>query len=240
MIPLIYTIIVTHLTMVATCIYLHRGVTHKAVEYHPVIDHFFRLWLWLTDGVIIKQWVATHRRHHRFSDVSGDPHSPMLLGIKQVAVVGFFETCLYRYRSFAPKLEIETYGAGVKEDWLERNLYIHQRLGLLLMLIINVLLFGRIGILIWLVQLIWTPLWSNSVITGIAHWRFGYRHPDAKDNSRNFPGLGFFIIGDQLHSNHHADPASPKLSQKWYEFDLGWFYIRILRALGLAKTRDSV
>jgi stearoyl-CoA desaturase (delta-9 desaturase) len=164
----------------------------------------------------------------------------VLLGIKQVAVVGFFETCLYRYRSFAPKLEIETYGAGVKEDWLERNVYIHQRLGLLLMLIINILLFGRIGLLIWLVQVIWTPLWSNSVITGLAHWRFGYRHPDAKDNSRNFPGLGFFIIGDQLHSNHHADPASPKLSQKWYEFDLGWFYIRILRALGLAKTRDSV
>jgi stearoyl-CoA desaturase (Delta-9 desaturase) len=235
---LIYTLICTHLTMVSVCIYLHRGTAHKSMDFHPALAHFFRFWLWLTDGCNVKEWVATHRRHHRFTDIEGDPHSPVLLGIYIVAVRNFFETVVYRYRSFAPKLEVEVYGAGCPDDWLERNVYTkHQRLGLVLLLIINVLLFGKPGLLVWLIQICWTPLWSSSVITGFAHYWGGYKNPACNDNSRNFPGLGLFIIGDEYHSNHHARPGSAKLSHKWYEFDLGWLYITILKNIGLIHVR---
>lgn len=234
MIALIYLLVTTHLTMVAVCIYLHRGVAHKSLEFHPWVAHAFRFWLWLTDGVHVKEWVATHRKHHRFTDVEGDPHSPLLIGIWAIVGRGFVQTCIYRYRSFAPKLEVEAYGAGTPDDWLERNFYVpHQRLGLLLLLIIDVLLFERLGLAIWLVQIIWTPLLSGSIITGFAHYVGGYK--TSKDNSRNYPFLGLLIIGDNLHSNHHADPANPKLSRAWYEFDLGWLYIKALERLKLVK-----
>lgn len=237
MIEVIYTLIVTHITMASVCIYLHRGTVHKSLEFHPFLSHFFRFWLWLTDGVHVKEWTATHRKHHRFTDVDGDPHSPMILGIKTIAWTNFYETLIYRYRNFGPKLEVEVYGAGVPNDWLERNVYVpHQRLGLVLMLIINVLFFGKYGVLIWLIQLAWTPFWSGSIVTGFAHYLGGYHNPKAQDNSRNLPFLGFFIIGDELHSNHHANPSSAKLSQKWWEFDLGWFYICIFEKLHLLKV----
>lgn len=238
MIAIIYTLILTHLTMVAVCVYLHRGLVHRSMEFHPALEHFFRFYLWLTDGVDIKSWVATHRIHHRFTDVEGDPHSPVLLGIKAIAVTSFFQSCVYRYENRdRSKLELQVYGSGTPDDWMEKNIYCHQRLGLVLMLIINVLLFGRVGVLIWLVQVIWTPLWSNSVVTGFAHYLGGYQHPDCKDNSRNLPFLGFFLIGDQLHSNHHANPSSAKLSQRWFEFDLGWMYIKLMSSLGLVKIK---
>jgi stearoyl-CoA desaturase (delta-9 desaturase) len=234
MIEIVYTLIVTHITMICVCIYLHRGLTHKTMQFKPVLEHFFRFWLWLTDGVMIKDWVATHRKHHRYADKPGDPHSPVLLGIKTIAWTNFYETLVYRYRNFAPQWETEIYGKETPDDWLERNVYVpHQRLGLLLMLLINVLLFGRWGILIWFIQLAWTPFWSGSIITGFAHYIGGYHNKDANDNSRNFPFLGFFIIGDELHSNHHAEPWNAKLSRKWYEFDLGWMYIKIFEKFGL-------
>lgn len=233
---ILYTLVTTHITMASVCIYLHRGTAHKAMEFHPALQHFFRFWLWLTDGVNVKDWVATHRRHHRFTDVEGDPHSPVLLGLYIVGIRNFFETVIYRYRNFADKLQTEVYGAGVPNDWIERNIYVkHQRLGLVLLLIIDVLLFERVGLLVWLIQICWTPLWSSSIITGFAHYCGGYQHKDCKDNSRNFPGLGLFIIGDEYHSNHHVNPGSPKLSQRWYEFDLSWLYIKILAAVGLIK-----
>ncbi len=238
MIPLIYTLVVTHLTMVATTIYLHRGKAHRSLEYHPALEHFFRFWLWLTDGVDVQQWVAQHRLHHAKSDQVGDPHSPVIFGIKRIAIDGFFTTCINRYGSkpFVSDIDLAVYGKGCPDDWMERNVYRpHLRQGLVLMLIINVLLFGRLGLLIWLVQLTWSPMISNSIITGLAHWGLGYKHPKSGDNSHNLPGLGFLVIGDQLHSNHHANPAAAKLSQRWFEFDLGWVYIKIFEALGLLK-----
>jgi stearoyl-CoA desaturase (delta-9 desaturase) len=241
MIPLIYTLVVTHLTMIASCLYIHRSVGHRSVTFHPALVHFFRFWMWLTDGLNTREWTAQHRRHHVATDKPGDPHSPVIFGIKKIAWEGFFTSCYQRYgsRPWNDAEELEFYGKGCPDDWLERNVYVpHLRQGLVLMLIINVLLFGRLGILIWIVQLIWTPLWSNSVITGLAHWKVGYHNPKADDNSRNIPGIGFFLIGDEYHSNHHANPSSPKLSQKWYEFDLGWFYIKVLRTLRLARIRS--
>lgn len=234
MIELFYTLIVTHITMMCGCIYLHRGLSHKTMQFHPILEHFFRFWLWITDGVMIKDWVATHRKHHRYTDVPGDPHSPTILGIKTVAWTNFYQTLFYRYRNFSSPWETDIYGRDTPDDWMERNVYVpYQRIGLLLMLFINILLFGYWGLLIWLIQISWTPFWSGSIVTGFAHYWGGYHNPKAKDNSKNIPFLGFFIIGDELHSNHHAKPWSPKLSEKWWEFDLGWVYIRIFEKLGI-------
>jgi len=237
---IIYTLITTHITMICGCLYLHRGTVHKSLNFHPILSHFFRFWIWLTDGVHVKEWTATHRKHHRYTDVEGDPHSPKLLGIKTIAWTNFYQTLVYRYRNFGSKSEIEFYGAGTPDDWLERNVYVqHQRLGLVLLLIIDVLLFDKIGVLIWLIQIAWTPFWSGTVVTGFAHYGIGYHNPKAKDNSMNIPFLGLFIIGDELHSNHHADPANAKLSTKWWEFDLGWMYIKIFEKLGLLTINSE-
>lgn len=236
MIALIYLLVSLHLTMVCTSLYIHRGMTHRSVEFAPPLQHFFRFWIWLTDGVVVKEWVATHRKHHRFTDVEGDPHAPIVFGIKRVAWDGFFYCTLNRFRSYAPPLEVNTYGKGCPDDWLERNIYTpHNRLGFLVLMFINVLLFGRIGLAIWVIQLIWTPLVSGSLITGVLHWRGGYKHPDSKDNARNFPFLGFLMVGDEYHSNHHTDPANPKMSHYWYEFDLGWLYLKVFERLKLVK-----
>lgn len=237
---IIYTIVTTHLTSTITSIYLHRGLTHKNFKFNIVVEHFFRFWLWLTDGVNMKNWVAQHRKHHRFTDVEGDPHSPVLFGIKKIAFGGFMQTLLYRYEYRFPDTQKtnELYGFGTPDDWLERNIYNKQYLGLALLLVIDVLLFGWYGLLVWLIQISWMPLWSALVVTGFAHW-WGYRDPKSKDNSRNliFP-LGFFLAGDHLHNNHHMYPAEPKLSRRWFEFDLGWTYVRILEILKLAKINS--
>ena len=229
------TLIMTHLTIVSVTLYLHRCQAHRGVEFHPVLAHAMRFWLWLTTGMTTKQWVAVHRKHHRFSDVEGDPHTPHVYGIWQVLFKG---AGLYHLAS-KDKEMVQQYGVGTPDDWIEKNLYTpHSRLGILLMLIIDLLLFGPWGFVVWGVQMLWIPFWAAGVINGIGHW-IGYRNGPTKDHSRNILPWGIWIGGEELHNSHHLDPASPKFSQRWFEFDIGWMYIRILSALGFAKLRTS-
>jgi stearoyl-CoA desaturase (delta-9 desaturase) len=221
------------ITIACVTLYLHRSQAHRGVTFHPAVAHAMRFWLFLTTGMVTKQWVAIHRRHHRFDDAEGDPHSPHIFGIWTV----FFKGALLYNKASKDKQMVAQYGVGTPDDWMERNVYTpHSRLGILLMLIINLCLFGLWGWLVWLVQIIWIPLWAAGVVNGVGHW-WGYRNTDTKDFSRNIVPWDFWVGGELLHNNHHADPASPKLSRKWYEFDIGWFYITVLKSLGLAKLR---
>ena len=225
----------THLTIVSVTLYLHRSQAHKGVEFHPVLAHAMRFWLWLTTGMTTKQWVAIHRKHHRFSDVAGDPHTPHVYGIWRVLFTG---AGLYHSAS-KDKEMVQQYGVGTPDDWIERVIYTpHSRLGILLMLTVDLLLFGAWGFLIWGIQMIWIPFWAAGVINGVAHW-IGYRNGETKDHSRNISPWGIIIGGEELHNNHHLAPASPKFSLKSWEFDIGWMYIKILSALRLAKIRAS-
>jgi len=227
---IIYTLILTHITIVAVTCFLHRSQAHKSVTFHPVINHFFRLWLWLTTGMVTKQWVAIHRKHHSITDKEGDPHSPHVYGIWQVLFGGAF---LYHITSKNTKMVVN-FGRGTPNDWLENNLYAkHSRLGISIMLLINILLFGFWGFLIWGIQMIWIPFWAAGVINGLGHW-LGYTNGKTKDKSKNISFLGIVIGGEELHNNHHLAPASAKLSRRWFEFDIGWFYIKTLSYLRLA------
>ena len=229
----ILTMVMTHITIVCVTLFLHRGQAHKGIEFHPVLSHFMRLWLWLTTGMVTKQWVAIHRKHHRFSDCDGDPHSPHVYGLKQVLFKGAW---LYHAASKNKKL-VETYGVGTPDDWVEQNVYSkHSRLGISIMLIIDVLLFGWVGFVIWGVQMIWIPWWAAGVVNGLAHW-WGYRNTETKDRSTNLVPWGIIIGGEELHNNHHAEPANPKLSRRWFEFDAGWLWLRLFELVGLAKIR---
>jgi stearoyl-CoA desaturase (delta-9 desaturase) len=194
-----------------------------------------RFWLWLTTGMNTKQWVAIHRKHHQTTDVEGDPHSPHVFGIKTVMTTGW-----YLYNKAGKDADfVMKYGMGTPKDWIERKLYTpYTRLGILLMLIIDLSLFGPWGLLIWGVQMIWIPFWAAGMINGVGHW-WGYRNGETKDFSRNISPIGIIVGGEELHNNHHLDPANPKLSRKSWEFDIGWFYIRILQALKLAKVKTS-
>ena len=233
MLIILYTLIVTHITIVCVTVFLHRGQAHKGLEFHLLLSHFMRFWLWLTTGMVTKQWVAIHRKHHRFDDAEGDPHSPHIFGIWTV----FFKGALLYNRASKDKQMIRQYGVGTPDDWIEAELYSkHSRLGIVLMLIINIVLFQGWGFLVWAIQMIWIPLWAAGVINGFGHW-WGYRNTDTKDFSRNLIPLGIWIGGEELHNNHHADPANPKLSRKWFEFDIGWLYIQLLRTVGLVKLR---
>ncbi len=230
---IIYTLIVTHITIVCVTLYLHRGQAHKGIEFNFIIEHFMRFWLWLTTGMVTKQWVAIHRKHHRYSDQEGDPHSPQVYGIWNVLFKGAF---LYHEAS-KDKDMVNTYGVGTPSDWIESNLYTnHSRLGIGILLLFNLWLFGWIGAIIWLVQMIWIPFWAAGVINGIGHW-FGYRNGITKDTSRNINPVAIFIGGEELHNNHHLDPGNPKLSRKWYEFDIGWMWLTILTKLKLASIK---
>ncbi len=229
------TLVLTHITIACVTLYLHRSQAHRAVEFNPVVAHFMRFWLWLTTGMVTKQWVAIHRKHHRFTDQEGDPHSPLVYGIKRV----FFKGAGLYHSASKDKEMVEQYGVGTPSDWIEQNLYSsHSRLGILLMLIIDLLFFGPWGLIVWAVQMLWIPFWAAGVVNGIGHW-WGYRNGETKDASRNISPWGIIIGGEELHNNHHLAPASAKLSSKPWEFDLGWFYIRILKLLGLAKLRTS-
>jgi len=233
MTPIIYTLILTHITILCVTIYLHRGVTHRGLEFHPALSHFMRFWLWLTTGMVTKQWVAIHRKHHRFIDTDGDPHSPKLFGIKNIVFRGVY----YYYQAAKDARMVVEYGAGTPNDWVERKVYTkHHFLGVLLMLSINVLLFGWIGILIWLLQIVWIPFWAAGVINGLGHW-WGYSNTDNKDSSRNILPFGIWIGGEELHNNHHAEPANPRLSRKWWEIDIGWIWINIFKHLRLLRIR---
>ena len=232
---LIYTIVATHATIVCVTLYLHRGQAHKGIIFHPLLQHLMRAWLWLTTGMVTKQWVAIHRKHHAFSDKEGDPHSPHVFGIWTV----FTKGALLYARGAKDTDMVETFGVGTPDDWIERNIYTpHSRLGILLMLIIDLLFFGPWGFIVWGVQMLWIPFWAAGVINGVAHW-IGYRNGETKDHSGNISPWGILVGGEELHNNHHLAPASPKLSRKWFEFDIGWAYIRILQTLKLAKLKTS-
>jgi stearoyl-CoA desaturase (delta-9 desaturase) len=192
-----------------------------------------RLWLWLTTGMVTKQWVAVHRKHHRFSDVEGDPHSPHVFGLGKV----LFKGALLYHEASKDKDMVNTYGVGTPSDWLELHVYsAHSRLGIGLLLLFNIWLFGWIGAVIWLVQMAWIPFWAAGVINGVGHW-WGYKNGDTKDCSRNISPIGIVVGGEELHNNHHIDPANPKLSRKSFEFDIGWMYITIFNKLGLLTIR---
>ena len=231
---LIYILVMTHITIACVTLYLHRSQAHRSVTFDARIEHFMRFWLWLTTGMITKQWVATHRKHHRFTDAEGDPHSPHVFGIWQIFLGGAF----YYAGSAKDRAMVSSYGTGTPDDWIERNVYTpFNYLGIVFMFLINSAIFGfEWGWLTWLWQMIWIPLWAAGVINGFGHW-FGYRNTQTKDYSTNIVPWAFFIGGEELHNNHHADPASAKLSMKRWEWDLGWTYIQLLRRFGLAKVR---
>ena len=232
MTELIAVLIMTHITIVAVTLYLHRSQAHRGVEFNPVLAHFFRFWLWLTTGMTTKAWVAVHRKHHQSTDIEGDPHSPHLFGIKRLLLGGW---SLYHEATKDPAMVIK-YGAGTPKDRAEVFYSRYHKYGIYLMLLIDVLMFGWWGVLVWGVQMIWIPFWAAGFINGIGHW-WGYRNGETKDHSRNVSPMGILIGGEELHNNHHLDPASPKFSRKWFELDIGWVYIRILCALRLAKLR---
>ncbi len=230
----IVALVLTHITIAAVTIYLHRHQTHLALDLHPAVSHFFRFWLWMTTGMKTKEWVAIHRKHHANVETEQDPHSPVIKGIRTVLWGGWF---LY-HREASNTETLEKYGAGTPDDWLERNIYgKFLNLSLFAMLLIEVLLFGTVaGFLIWLTQMLWIPFWAAGVINGVGHY-WGYRNFEVRDASKNIVPWGFIIGGEELHNNHHAYASSAKFSMKKWEFDLGWQYIRLLRALGLAKVK---
>ena len=231
---ILITLVLTHITIVCVTLYLHRSQAHRSVEFHPLVSHFMRLWLWLTTGMNTREWVAVHRKHHQGSDTPSDPHSPQIYGIWRVLFGGAF---LYVKSKKDP--EVLKLGIGTPNDWIERCIYTpHPILGILLMLIIDLVLFGPWGFLVWGVQMLWIPFWAAGVINGLAHW-WGYRNIDTKDTSRNLLPWGIWIGGEELHNNHHSDGASANFRKRKWEFDIGWFYIRILKSLGLAKVRTS-
>jgi len=228
-----YTAVMTHITIASVTIFLHRSQAHRGLDLHPAVMHFFRFWLWMTTGMVTKEWVAIHRKHHAKCETEEDPHSPVVRGIKKV----FFEGAeLYREES-KNKETLEKYGHGTPDDWLERNLYSkHSALGVSIMMIINIMLFGVIGVTVWAVQMIWIPLTAAGIINGIGHY-WGYRNYECNDAATNIFPIGIIIGGEELHNNHHTFGTSAKLSSKWYEFDIGWMYIRILESLGLATVK---
>jgi stearoyl-CoA desaturase (delta-9 desaturase) len=223
----------THVTIAAVTIFLHRQQAHRALDLHPAVAHFFRFWLWLTTGMVTKEWAAVHRKHHAKCETSEDPHSPQVFGLRKVLWEG---TELYRIGA-ADAETLSKYGRGTPDDWLERNLYTrHSVMGIVIMMAINVALFGAAGVAIWAVQMAWIPFFAAGVINGIGH-HTGYRNFQTEDASTNIVPWGILIGGEELHNNHHAYATSARLSSKWYEFDIGWLYIRSLELLGLAQVK---
>jgi len=232
---LLATLAMTHITISAVTIFLHRAQAHRALELHALPAHFFRFWLWLTTGMVTKEFVAIHRKHHAKCETEEDPHSPQTRGIKALLLTGVE---LYRAESKVPQT-MAKYGLGTPDDWIERHLYTrHSWQGVGVMLAIDLLLFGAIGITVWAVQMLWIPVMATGIINGLGHW-WGYRNFESPDASRNVSPWGLVIGGEELHNNHHTYPTSAKFSVKPYEFDVGWVYIRGLEMLGLAKVRKT-
>ncbi len=226
-------LIFTQITIASVTIYLHRNQTHRALTLHPIISHFFRFWLWLTTGMVTADWVAIHRKHHAAADIKGDPHSPVVEGIKKVFWQG---AELYRAARKDREM-VAKYSHGTPNDWIERTIYSrHSARGVALMLIIDLFLFGVLGLTVWAIQMMWIPFFAAGVINGIGHY-WGYRNFECPDAATNIIPWGFWIGGEELHNNHHTFASSAKFSVKWWEFDIGWMYIRILSFLGLAKVK---
>ena len=229
----IYTMIVTHITIAGVTIFQHRCQAHRALDLHAIPSHFFRFWLWMTTGMVTKEWAAIHRKHHAKCETEEDPHSPVTRGIDKVVYEG---AELYRIEARNTET-IEKYGHGTPDDWIERNVYTkHSALGVSMLLVINILLFGVLGLSVWAVQMMWIPVTAAGIINGIGHF-WGYRNFNCKDASTNILPWGIIIGGEELHNNHHTYGTSAKLSSKWYEFDIGWMYITILSFFGLAKVK---
>ena len=225
----------THVTIVSVTVFLHRHQAHRALELHPLPSHFFRFWLWLTTGMVTKEWAAIHRKHHAKCETADDPHSPQMRGLRKVLWEG-----AELYHAEAKNAEtLQRYGHGTPDDWLERNVYRNSILGVAIMLIIDLVAFGPLGLTIWAVQMAWIPFWAAGVVNGVGHF-WGYRNYDCDDASHNLLPWGILIGGEELHNNHHSFATSAKLSAKWYEFDIGWMYIRVLELLGLAKVRKTI
>ncbi|MCW5616357.1 MAG: fatty acid desaturase, partial [Rhodocyclaceae bacterium] len=216
----------THITIASVTIYLHRHQAHRALDLHPIPSHFFRFWLWLTTGMVTREWAAIHRKHHAKCETADDPHSPQVKGLRKVLWQG-----AELYREEAQNQEtLDRYGHGTPNDWLERNIYERNTVGIALMLVIDVVLFGAVGLTIWAVQMAWIPFWAAGVVNGVGHF-WGYRNYDCADAATNLVPWGILIGGEELHNNHHSFATSAKLSARWYEFDIGWMYIRILEIL---------
>ena len=229
---IIVALLLTHITIASVTIYLHRHQAHRTLELHPLLSYFFRTWLWLTTGMITKEWVAIHRKHHARVETEDDPHSPQIKGIKKVLQEG-----AELYKQEAKNLEtLESFGHETPTDWMERNIYSHNNFGITFMLIINFVAFGYIGITIWAIQMAWIPFFAAGVINGVGHW-CGYRNFEPQDASTNIIPWGILIGGEELHNNHHAFASSAKFSSKWWEFDLGWCYIKILDSIGLVQIK---
>ncbi|MGF6608429.1 stearoyl-CoA desaturase (delta-9 desaturase) [Paraburkholderia sp. WSM4175] len=229
----VYTLIATHITIIGVTVYLHRCQAHRALDLHPIASHFFRFWLWMTTGMLTGQWAAIHRKHHAKCETEEDPHSPQTRGIWKVLLEG-----AELYRTEAKNEEtMRKFSHGTPNDWMERNVYTkYPILGVSLMMVINVGLFGVVGLTIWAVQMVWIPFWAAGVVNGLAHF-WGYRNFNSSDASTNILPWGIIIGGEELHNNHHTYATSAKLSNKWYEFDIGWMYIRIMQAFRLAKVK---
>ncbi len=227
------TLALTHITIASVTIYLHRHQAHRALDLHPVASHAFRFWLWMSTGIITKEWASIHRKHHAKCETEEDPHSPIVLGIKKVLLQGYE---LYR-KEAANQETLKKYGHGTPDDWLEKNLYTRRnKLGIVFMLVIDLLLFGPIGLTIWAIQMAWIPVNAAGIINGAGHF-WGYRNYAVADASTNIVPWGIFIGGEELHNNHHAYASSAKLSCKWYEIDIGWLYIRTLAMVKLAQVK---
>jgi stearoyl-CoA desaturase (Delta-9 desaturase) len=230
---ILVALLMTHITIAAVTIYLHRHSAHRALELHPAVKHFFRLWLWLTTGMSTKAWTAIHRKHHAKCETEEDPHSPQVLTLKKVLLEG---SELYR-KEAANQETLDKYGHGTPDDWMERNIYTRtDKGGVAIMLIADILLFGPLGLTIWAIQMLWIPVTAAGVINGVGHY-YGYRTFQVEDASTNIVPWGILIGGEELHNNHHAYASSARLSNKWYEFDIGWFYIRVLEIFSLAQVK---
>ena len=230
---ILVALLMTHITIAAVTIYLHRHSAHRALDLHPAVKHFFRLWLWLTTGMSTKAWTAIHRKHHAKCETEEDPHSPQVLTLKKVLLEG---SELYR-KEAANQETLDKYGHGTPDDWMERNVYTRtDKGGVAIMLVTDILLFGPLGLTIWAIQMLWIPITAAGVINGVGHY-YGYRTFQVEDASTNIVPWGILIGGEELHNNHHAYASSARLSNKWYEFDIGWFYIRLLETFGLAQVK---
>jgi stearoyl-CoA desaturase (delta-9 desaturase) len=232
---ILFTFVVTHITMISVTVFLHRHQAHRALDLHPAASHFFRFWLWLTTGQVTKEWASIHRKHHGKCEQPEDPHSPHVHGIKTVLLQGY-----ELYRAEAVNTEtLSRYGHGTPNDWLERNVYSGRSFhGVMLMLAIDLVLFGAAGLAVWAVQMAWTPVMAAGIINGAGHY-WGYRNFEAPDASTNLSPWGILIAGEELHNNHHTYPTSAKLSVKSYEFDIGWMYISLMQMAGLAKVKKT-
>jgi len=227
------TLALTHITIASVTIFLHRAQAHRALDLHPIASHFFRFWLWFTTATVTKAWVSIHRKHHAKCETAEDPHSPQIVGIKKVLFEG---AELYRAEAKIQATQ-DRYGHGTPDDWLERNLYTpHTYAGIGILLVLQLVLFGPIGLTIWAVQMLWIPVTAAGIINGIGHY-WGYRNFACEDASTNIVPWGILIGGEELHNNHHAYGSSAKLSNRWYEFDIGWAYIRALEIVGLASVK---